>query len=138
VKVENAVYPTAEQLTAAMANAADEPIVMVNLLKFRDRAVYKDGRPDDVDGRTAYGRYAAEMTGYVEARGGRMLFLGEVGSLLVGQVDELWDAVALVEYPSLATFVEIATSPEVAVFGIHREAGLAGQLLIQAVQGVRI
>jgi hypothetical protein len=35
------------------------------------------------------------------------------------------------EYPSRAAFVEIATSPEVAAIGIHRKAGLKGQLLIQ-------
>jgi uncharacterized protein (DUF1330 family) len=74
------------------------------------------------------------MREYVEAHGGRILFLGEVGSLVVGEVEDLWDAVALVEYPSMEAFVQIATSPEVAAFGIHREAGLAGQLLIQAVE----
>jgi uncharacterized protein (DUF1330 family) len=107
---------------------------MVNLVKFRDRAAYKDHRSDDVAGRTAYARYGEEMRGYVEAHGGRMLFIGEVESLVIGQVEDMWDAVALVEYPSFEAFVRIATSPEVAKFGIHREAGLAGQLLIQTVQ----
>jgi uncharacterized protein (DUF1330 family) len=134
MKVENAVYPTGEQITNALGKGTSGPIVMVNLLKFKGRAAYKDGRRDDVDGRTAYARYAEEMRGYVEARGGRMLFVGEVESLVVGQAGEVWDAVALVEYPSMQAFVEIATSPEVAKFGIHREAGLAGQLLIQTVQ----
>jgi hypothetical protein len=41
--------------------------------------------------------------------------------------------VAVVEYPSLEAFVAIATAPEVAAFGVHRAAGLAGQLLIQTV-----
>lgn len=131
--VENAVYPTGEQLTAIAARGGSGPIVMVNLLKFRERAIYKDGRSDDVDGRTAYARYAAEMAPYVERRGGRMVFLGTVGALVIGRVEEPWDAVAVVEYPSLEAFVAIATAPEVAAFGVHREAGLAGQLLIQTV-----
>lgn len=134
MEVENAVYPSGEQLTHAVTNGPREPIVMVNLVKFKDKATYPDGRADDLSGRAAYARYSVEMRSYVEAHGGRILFLGEVGSLVVGEVEELWDAVALVEYPSMEAFVQIATSPEVAEFGIHREAGLAGQLLIQAVE----
>lgn len=134
MKVENAVYPSAEQLTNAVTNGSRQPIVMVNLVKFKDKAVYADARASDLTGRAAYARYSVEMRAYVEAHGGRILFLGEVGSLVVGEVEELWDAVALVEYPSMEAFVQIATSPEVAEFGIHREAGLAGQLLIQAVE----
>jgi uncharacterized protein (DUF1330 family) len=134
MKVENAVYPSGEQLTNAVTQGPREPIVMVNLVKFKEKAIYADGRADDLSGRAAYARYSVEMREYVEAHGGRILFLGEVGSLVVGEVEDLWDAVALVEYPSMEAFVQIATSPEVAAFGIHREAGLAGQLLIQAVE----
>jgi len=49
---------------------------------------------------------------------------------VIGAVDEMWDVVALMEYPSAKAFIEIATAPEVAEFGVHREAGLAGQILI--------
>jgi hypothetical protein len=38
------------------------------------------------------------------------------------------------EYPSTAAFAKIATSPEVAKIGVHRAAGLAGQLLIRVSQ----
>lgn len=134
MNVDNAVYPQAEQMAEALAQGSSGPIVMVNLVKFKDRATYADGRPDDVDGRTAYARYGEEMRGFVEARGGRLLFMGDVRSLLIGQVETLWDAVALVEYPSFDAFVQIATAPEVARFGIHREAGIAGQLLIHTVE----
>ena len=34
------------------------------------------------------------------------------------------------EYPSRAAFQRIVTLPEVAEIGVHREAGLEGQLLI--------
>jgi uncharacterized protein (DUF1330 family) len=135
MKVQNAVYPKGEQLSDAVAKGANQPIVMVNLLKFKDKAAYKDGRADASDGRTAYNRYGADMLQFVQAHGGRVLFMGEVKSLVIGDVEEMWDAVALVEYPSSEAFVKIAMSPDVAKFGVHREAGLAGQLLIQCVQG---
>jgi uncharacterized protein (DUF1330 family) len=134
MQVNNAVYPKGQQLGDAVVKGATQPIVMVNLLKFKDRAVYQDGRADAGDGRAAYDRYGAEMRGFVERHGGRILFVGEVKSLVIGEVEGLWDAVALVEYPSSEAFVKIAMSPDVAKFGIHREAGLAGQLLIQTLQ----
>jgi uncharacterized protein (DUF1330 family) len=134
MNVENAVYPKGEQLTDAIQKGSDGPIVMVNLLKFKDKAVYKDGRADDASGREAYDRYAEEMLPFVKAHGGRVIFVGPVKSLVIGNVEETWDAVALVEYPTSEAFVKIAMSPDVARFGVHREAGLAGQLLIQCTQ----
>ncbi|MBX3027822.1 DUF1330 domain-containing protein [bacterium] len=127
--VVNQVFPTPEQI---MPLAGDDsgPVVMLNLLKFRDRAVYRDGRADDCTGREAFLRYAALMQRIVERAGGRFLFSGEVQGIVIGRVDEPWDLIGLVEYPSRAAFFRIATSAEVQEIGVHREAGLAGQILI--------
>lgn len=130
MKVENAVYPSAERLQALLSDTSTGPVTMLNLLKFRDKAVYKDGRPGAIAGVAAYMRYATEMRKIVERAGGRFLFSGRVSGLVVGDVEELWDVVAIVEYPSRAEFQRLVTSPEVQAIGIHREAGLAGQLLI--------
>ena len=130
MNVVNHVYPRPEQLLPLADDPAPGPVAMVNLLKFRERAEYRDGRPDAISGREAYMRYVAEMQGIVEAAGGRFLFSGDVQGLVIGEVDELWDAVGIAEYPSRAAFYRIATSPEVLAIGVHREAGLAGQLLI--------
>lgn len=134
MKVENAVYPRGEQISDVVAKGDNAPIVMVNLLKFKPKAEYKDGRATSDDGRAAYNRYGDEMLKFVTANGGRVLFVGEAKSLVIGSVEDMWDVVALVEYPSAAAFAKIAMSPEVAKIGVHREAGLAGQLLIQTVQ----
>ena len=116
--------------TTMLAEADGGPIAMVNLVKFRDRAEYADGRVADISGREAYMRYATGMRAIVEAAGGRIIFSGETAGLVIGEVEELWDAVAIVEYPSRAIFHRLATSAEVQEIGVHREAGLAGQLLI--------
>jgi len=130
MKVVNHLYPTFEQLMPLADDPTPGPIAMVNLLKFRDKAQYQDGPGDEVSGRDAYMRYVAEMVPIVEAAGGRFLFSGEVRGLIIGEVEEPWDAVGIAEYPSRAAFHRIATSPEVQAIGVHREAGLAGQLLI--------
>jgi len=130
MNVVNQVYPTFDQLMSLAQDPAPGPIAMLNLLKFRDKAQYQDGRSDGISGREAYMRYVAEMGPIVEAAGGRFLFSGDVEQLVIGEVEEPWDAVGIVEYPSRAEFHRIATSPAVQAIGVHREAGLAGQLLI--------
>jgi uncharacterized protein (DUF1330 family) len=132
--VENHVYPTASRVEALMADDSGRPVVMVNLLKFRTKAVYPDGRSTDLTGRQAYDLYAAAMQKVIEKNGGRLLFGGDVASLVIGEVGDLWDTCVLVEYPSAAAFAAIVTSPEVAEIGVHRAAGLEGQLLIRATQ----
>jgi uncharacterized protein (DUF1330 family) len=134
VDVENAVYPTQSRVEELMADTSDGPVVMLNLLKFRAKAVYPDGRPSELTGRQAYGLYAAPMQKVVEDGGGRVLFGGAIASLVIGEVDGLWDTCLLVEYPSAAAFAAIVTSPEVAEIGVHRAAGLEGQLLIRVTQ----
>ena len=117
-----------------MADDSGDPVVMLNLLKFRGTAVYPDGRPTDLTGRQAYDLYAAAMQKVIEKNSGRLLFGGDVASLVIGQVGDLWDTCVLVEYPSAAAFAAIVTSPEIAEVGVHRAAGLEGQLLIQVTQ----
>ncbi len=134
MNVENAVYPTQERIAVLMATQGDAPIVMLNLLKFRAQAKYEDGRATALSGREAYMLYGEAMQKVVAKNGGKFLFMGTVSSLVIGTVDEMWDTVALVEYPSAAAFATIATSPEVAEIGVHRAAGLEGQLLIRVAQ----
>jgi uncharacterized protein (DUF1330 family) len=131
MNVENAVLPKGEQMQALLAMGGDRPIVMVNLLKFRDKAQYDEPGEPEMTGREAYDRYGRVMAPLVLAKGGKLRFSSKVDALVIGEVGELWDAVAIMEYPSRAAFVEIATSPEVQEIGRHRKAGLAGQLLIQ-------
>ena len=131
MNVENALFPTADRVADLMAATSDQPIVMLNLLKFRERAQYADGRASELSGRDAYMLYGAKMQQVVEREGGRMVFSGAIMSLVIGTVEEMWDVAALVEYPSSAAFARIVTSPEVGAIGVNRAAGLAGQLLIR-------
>lgn len=132
--VENAVYPTRERVESLMRDTSSDPVVMLNLLKFRDQAAYADGRSTNLTGRQAYELYAVAMQETVEQQGGRFLFAGDATSLVIGDVEELWDTCALVEYPSAAAFAMIATSPQVGEIGVHRAAGLEGQLLVRLTQ----
>jgi len=104
---------------------------MVNLLKFKARAEYADGTDSHLTGAEAYARYGEEVRRLMEGLGGRVRYSGAVTGLLLGEVEELWDAVALAEYPSLAAFRAMAMSREMQAIEHHRKAGLAGQLNIR-------
>ena len=71
------------------------------------------------------------MQNVIERNGGRVVFGGDIASLVIGEVDDIWHTCVLVEYPSAAAFAAIVTSPEVMEIGVHRVAGLEGQLLIR-------
>jgi uncharacterized protein (DUF1330 family) len=122
-----ALYPTPEQIQALLSHPSDQPVVMLNLLRFKPHAT----EPDTGDsGEAAYQRYAAQMVPFVESRGGRVIWTGRVDGQVIGAGADDFAMAALMEYPSRKAFVEIATSPEVAKFGIHRAAGLEGQWLL--------
>jgi uncharacterized protein (DUF1330 family) len=127
-----AQYPTAEQIQELLRDGKDEPVVMVNLLRFKARA----SEPDEgFSGVEAYRRYAEPMRRVVEERGGRFLWMGRVDSFVIGCSDAAFHAVALVEYPSRRVFVEIVNDPRVRDIGVHRAAGLEGQWLIATTAG---
>lgn len=132
MEIQNELYPaTDEQREAFAAPGPEGPIVMVNLLKFRERAEYEDGSDDELSGRDAYQRYAAAVGPLVRKHGGRFVFAGDVTHLTIGQADDMWDEVALVEYPNRAALFAMATSAEYQEAAVHRTAGLEGQLNIE-------
>jgi uncharacterized protein (DUF1330 family) len=106
---------------------------MVNLLKFRAQAEYKDGRESALTGREAYNLYATEVTQVIQQHGGKILFSADVSGLLLGHVDELWDAVAIAQYPNRAALIAMSMSEALSEPSKHREAGLQGQLNIETV-----
>jgi len=129
MNVENAVFPTSDQVASTFGAPENGPFVMVNLLKFKENADYESG--EQVSGREAYMRYGAKVRLIVESLGGRMVYSGAVAGLMVGVVEDLWDAVALMEYPSRAAFMQMVQMPEYHEIEVHRKAGLAGQLNIE-------
>ncbi|MBU1375477.1 MAG: DUF1330 domain-containing protein [Alphaproteobacteria bacterium] len=131
MKVENAVFPQPPQAMAFFGGTEDGPFVMVNLLKFKPKAEYADGSDTDLSGADAYARYGDRVRELVEGLGGKVRYSGDVTGLLLGEVEDLWDMVALAEYPSLAAFRAMALSPEMQAIEHHRKAGLAGQLNIR-------
>ena len=122
-----AQMPEPEQIEKLMGGPEDTPVVMVNLLSFKEHA---DGGNEGMSGQESYMRYGGSMRKFVESKGGRFIWSGRVDSMVIGESDADFQVVALVEYPSRKAFIEIASSPHVAEIGQDRTKGLAGQWLI--------
>lgn len=131
MKVENSVTPNAAQIKGFFEPGAEGPIYMLNLLKFKDRAEYKDGRASDLSGAEAYALYGAEVSKLLINLGGGGMFNAKVERLMLGEVEELWDTVAIAMYPSRQAMIEMMQSAAYQAIHHHRDAGLAGQLNIE-------
>lgn len=131
MQVVNQVEPTDERAQEFFGAPEDGPFIMVNLLKFKDKAEYEDGSDADISGQEAYARYGAAISGCLQQVAAKPVSAGSVTSLMLGEVEDLWDMVALVEYPSLEAFRSMVMSPEYLAITHHRKAGLAGQLNIK-------
>lgn len=127
------VDPVASQLPALLAALpADTPLVMLNLLRFRPHAAYRDGVARG-SGAEAYARYAAVALGKVRAVGGELRYRGVVKGLLIAPDDEAWDEVLLVRYPSVAAFSAMLAMPDYREATRHRSAALEDARLIATV-----
>lgn len=132
MQITNEVVPSDPDQLAQMGEPGpDGPIYMVNLLKFKEHAEYDDGRDTELSGSEAYALYGAGVVPLVAEHGGRIVFSGAVNWLMLGQADDLWDQVAVVEYPNRGALVAMAMSDAYQEIAVHRSAGLAGQLNIE-------
>ncbi len=131
MKYSNALVPTPETIQQLIETANEGPIYMVNLLKFKENAEYNDGREASLTGREAYALYSAGVGETISDVGGTIVFAGEVSGIHVGNVEDLWDDVAIAMYPNKAAMLQMFSSEKYQEIHVHREAGLAGQLNIE-------
>ena len=110
------------------------PVVMLNLLRFRDVADYS-ASPElapahPISGAEAYDLYVAHTLPHLTRSGGELVFLGDGGRFLIGPESERWDRVMLVRQKSVEAFLAFA-GDEAYLAGIgHRTAALADSRLL--------
>lgn len=127
------IHPDPERLRALVEGEDAEPVVMINLLRFREEAEYPPDRGfEPCSGAEAYARYAAEAGPHLERAGARVIWRGAVEGLPIGPPDEVWHEVLLVEYPSRRAFLSMVSAPEYRAITVHRTAALADSRLIAA------
>ena len=131
MEVKNSVVPNEEQIKGFFEPGPEGPIFMVNLLKFKDQAEYEDGRETALTGRQAYDIYGLAVSKLLVEFGGKGIFAADVVRLMLGEVEDLWDEVAIAMYPSRKAMLDMMQSETMQEIGQHRAAGLAGQLNLE-------
>lgn len=128
------INPDPEKLPDILAGIpAGTPVVMVNLLRFRDVAMYK-GQPATYSGREAYRLYSEFTLPKLAAIGADVIFLGKAKGSLIAPPDEHWDEVLLVRYPSIQVFADMLASPDYREATRHRTAAIEDSRLVATVQ----
>jgi uncharacterized protein (DUF1330 family) len=119
------IRPNKDQFVELASSADEGPVVMLNLLKFKTKAKGEEG-----SGAEAYQRYGETAVKMVEEQGGRVLWQGRADQILIGDPQEDWDSVVLVEYPSRQAFIAMVSKPKYEEAHEHREAGLERTVLV--------
>ena len=107
----DSITPTPESLKKLIDRKHSGKVVMLNLLKFKPGKAAK------------YMEYAQHVAPILAKIGARPLFMGTVAQSVIGH-DGDWDAIALVEYPSVEAFLGMAQSEEYQKIHHYRDEGL--------------
>ena len=90
--------PTAEQVEALREQVGPGPVVMLNLLKYRQPG-----------GQEAFAHYGALSGPLLARQGGEVFYAAEAGPVLSG---EDWDQIVMVRFPDIESFIGLAADPE--------------------------
>ncbi len=128
------IEPTQEAGRAFASRELTGPLVMLNLLGFREVADYS-ATPElspstAITGAQAFQRYLEHAIPFLRDAGGELLFLGAGGEYLIGPSDARWDLVMLVRQGSVADFLSFASNEAYLAGMGHRVAALADSRLL--------
>ena len=123
------VDPDRDQFNAFKALPRDVPVMMLNLVKYRAKAQYEDGR--EVTGAEAYAAYGRESAPVFERVGGEIIWRGKPEVMLIGPFEKQWDEIFVARYPTAGAFLEMVTDPVYREAVKHRQAAVEDSRLIR-------
>ena len=115
---EMAIDPRGRDLKRYLEEDNNEPVVMLNLLRFTE------------GGRDEYATYARALEDtFLPRYGAEVLYAGDGSTILVAETGQEWDAVLLVKYPSRKAFSNMVADPEYQTVTAHRTNALQEAVL---------
>jgi hypothetical protein len=130
--------PTQQSAIALFGRRIAGPVVMLNLLRFREIADYSASPEmapaEPISGAQAFDHYVAATLPHLVASGGELLFMGAGGAFFIGPEGEQWDRAMLVRQSSVEAFIAFAGNEAYVAGAIgHRTAALADSRLLPLV-----
>jgi uncharacterized protein (DUF1330 family) len=105
------VDPTGHDLKHFLADDPGGPVVMLNLLRFKE------------GGRSSYEEYARRIQPFLEDASAKILFVGDLSTVLVAPESHTWDSILIIRYPSRQSFSAMVADPNYQeITGLRTEA----------------
>ncbi len=130
--MSNYIDPERDQFEAFKELPRDKPIMMLNLLRFRDKAAYEEDR--EATGAEAYAAYSRESGPVFRRVGGEIVWRGKPELILIGPADKQWDVIFIARYPTAGAFLEMVTDPDYRIAVKHRQAAVLDSRLIRTAE----
>ena len=131
---ETYIDATEESADSLFSRDLAGPVIMLNMLRFKDVADYTgypELAPDSpISGQDAYQKYIDHTLPLLRGTGGDIHFLGEGGKYFIGPQDERWDLVMLIKQNSVNDFVGFATNENFIAGHGHRAAAIEDSRLL--------
>ncbi|WP_298936767.1 DUF1330 domain-containing protein [uncultured Ruegeria sp.] len=128
------IDPERAQFEAFKALDRDQPIEMLNLVRFRTTANYPadhDLAKAGLTGAQAYRNYGTATAPIIARLGASIMWRGQFQTTLIGPSDEIWDEVFVAHYPTAHAFLKMVTDPVYQAAVIHRQAAVETSRLIR-------
>lgn len=128
------IDPSRANFEAFKALPRDEPIHMLNLLRYRDLANYPEGHEHEGKGwtgRRAYEEYGRTSGPIFRRLGGRVVWRGQFQTVVTGPEAMEWDDGFIAAYPDAAAFLEMVKDADYQRAVANRTAALADSRLIR-------
>lgn len=109
----------------------DEPVIMLNLLKYLDKAKFGYG-VDGLTGKEAYKVYGKKFARFQPIYGGEPIWMGRSHNSIIGKDD--WDITILVRYPKRKNFIDMFNDSEYKAIAPIRAAALKDSRIIEMTQ----
>jgi uncharacterized protein (DUF1330 family) len=93
------VDPTGQDLKHFLADDPGGPVVMLNLLRFKE------------GGRAGYEEYARRIQPFLDELSAEVVFVGDLSTVLVAPDAHKWDTMLIVRYPSRQAFSSMVANP---------------------------
>jgi uncharacterized protein (DUF1330 family) len=128
------IDPSRTNFEAFKALPRDQPIHMLNLLRYREHAEYPSGHENAGkrwSGRRAYEEYGATSGPIFRRVGGTLVWRGAFQTMVTGPAEDWWDDGFVAQYPSAAAFLEMVKDRDYQRAVVNRTAALSDSRLVR-------
>jgi len=136
--IETYIDPSPANFQAFKDLPRDQPIHMLNLLLYRDRAEYPDGHDHagkGWSGRRAYEQYGKTSGPIFRRVGGSMVWRGAFQTMVTGPDDRIWHDGFVAQYPNAGAFFEMIKDEDYQKAVVNRTAALEDSRLVRFAPG---